>query len=69
MIDGQNQVNIQTNDDYANLYSIPVLHGMGLDFQHQSFQTIRNFTSNEFNEFLKVFLDLNKKWTRVEVGP
>src|SRR5690606_21199682 len=55
MIDGQNLLNIQTNDDYANFYSIPVLHGLGLEFQHESFEKIRNFTSEEFNQFLKKF--------------
>jgi zinc protease len=67
MIDGQNQVNIQTNDDYANLYSIPLLHSMGLDFQHESFAKIRNFNLKDFNNFLKSFL--SRDWNIVEVGP
>lgn len=67
MIDGQNLLNIQTNDDYANFYSIPVLHGMGLEFQHESFETIRNFKHTEFNAFLNKFLDFN--WNIIEVGP
>jgi len=67
MIDGQNQLNIQTNDDYANFYSIPVLHGLGLDYQHKSFETIRNFDHKDFNAFLGKFLDT--KWNTIEVGP
>lgn len=67
MIDGQNLLNVQTIDDYANFYSIPVLHGMGLDYQHISFEKIRSFDYKEFNQFLKRFLNAN--WNVIEVGP
>ncbi|MCT4642241.1 MAG: insulinase family protein [Bacteriovoracaceae bacterium] len=66
MIDGQNQMSVQTNDDYANFYSISVLHGIGLDYQHTSLEKIRNIKHEDFNKFLKKFL--NKKWSIIEAG-
>ncbi|MEX0798680.1 MAG: insulinase family protein [Bacteriovoracaceae bacterium] len=66
MIDGQNLLNIQTNDDYANFYSIPILHHLGLDYQHVSFEKIRNFKHEDFNRFLKRFLKTD--WNIIEVG-
>lgn len=67
MIDGQNLLNVQTIDDYANFYSIPVLHDLGLDFQHLSFQKIRNFKHKDFNKFIADFF--NCDWNIIEVGP
>lgn len=66
MINGQNLINIQTNDDYANFYSIPILHGLGLDFQHKTFDEIENLNVDDFNNFLKKFL--KAKWNTVKVG-
>lgn len=66
MIDGQNQMSIQTNDDYANFYSIPVLHGLGLDYQHKSFLKIRDMKHEDFNDFISKFL--KTKWSIVEAG-
>ncbi|MCO4756031.1 MAG: insulinase family protein [Bacteriovoracaceae bacterium] len=66
MIDGQNLLNIQTNDDYANFYAIPVLHHLGLDYQHISFEKIRNFNHDDFNRFLKRFLTTD--WNIIQVG-
>lgn len=66
MIDGQNLLNIQTNDDYANFYSIPLLHKLGLDYQHISFEKIRNFSHQEFNRFLTRFLKTD--WNVIQVG-
>jgi zinc protease len=67
MMDGQNLLNVQTIDDYANFYSIPVLHDLGLDFQHHSFQQIRDFNHKDFNKFLAEYLDT--EWNQIEVGP
>ena len=66
MIKGQNQLSIQTNDDYANFYSIPLLHDLGIDYQHKSFTMMDNFKHEDVNKFLKSFLD--KDWITVEVG-
>ncbi len=66
MIDGQNQLAIQTNEDYAQYYSIPVLHGLGLDFHHEQNQIIRNASYEDFQAFLKKFF--NSKWNIVQAG-
>ena len=67
MIDGQNLLGIQTNEDYAQFYSIPVLHNLGLDFAHKNNDTIRSADYEEFQAFLKKFF--NKKWNIIKAGP
>ena len=66
MMDGQNLLGIQTNEDYAQFYSIPVLHNLGLDFPHNNNNHIRNADYQEFQQFLKTFF--NKKWNIVKAG-
>ncbi len=66
MIDGQNLLAIQTNEDYAQYYSIPVLHNLGLDFHHEQHQIIRNASYEDFQAFLKKFF--NSKWNIVQAG-
>ena len=66
VIEGQNLLNIQTNDDFANFYSIPMLHQLGIDYQHISFEKMRNFTHDQFNSFLAKFL--NGQFLEVTVG-
>lgn len=67
MLDGQNQLAVQTNEDFANFYSIPTLHGLGLDFQHESYSSIRDSSYEDFNKFLSVFFDTD--WNIITVGP
>jgi zinc protease len=67
MIEGSNLLNIQTNDDYANFYSIPLLHGLGIDYQHKTYQKINDSKVEEFNKFLLKFL--KDDWNIVKVGP
>jgi len=66
MIDGQNLLAIQTNDDYAQLYSIPVLHQLSLDFNHLNHQFIRQADYQEFQKFLKKFFQ--QKWSIIQAG-
>ena len=66
MMDGQNLLGIQTNEDYAQFYSIPLLHGLGLDFQHKNSEFIRTANYDEFQAFLKKFF--SKKWNIIEAG-
>ena len=66
MMDGQNLLGIQTNEDYAQLYSIPVLHNLGLDFSHINSDLIRNAKYEEFQSFLKSFF--NQKWNVIKAG-
>ena len=66
MIQGQNLVNVQTNEDYANFYSIAVLHNLGIDYQHESYKKIENMNFEKFNLFLSKFL--KDDWNIVTVG-
>ena len=66
MIQGQNLINIQTNEDYANFYSIAALHNLGFDYQHDSFKLIDEIKYEDFNKFLSKFLV--DDWNLVEVG-
>jgi zinc protease len=66
MIDGQNLLGIQTNEDYAQFYSIPVLHGLGLDFPHKNNDAIRSADYDDFQKFLKKFF--KKNWNIVKAG-
>jgi zinc protease len=66
MIDGQNLLGIQTNEDYAQLYSIPVLHGLGLDFTHVNNELIRKASYQDFQAFLRKFF--RQKWNVIEAG-
>jgi zinc protease len=66
VIEGQSLINIQTNDDYANVYSVPVLQGLGLDFSKLKQLEARKLKLNEFNKFLKDFL--NVEFNQITVG-
>ncbi|MBL6988736.1 MAG: insulinase family protein [Bacteriovoracaceae bacterium] len=56
MIDGQNLLNIQTNDDYANIYSVPVLHGQNIDFFYDRNEAIKKLTYDSFQKNIKKIL-------------
>lgn len=66
MIEGQSLLNIQTNDDYANIYSIPVLQDLGVDYYHRSNKEIHNLKFEEFQKTLKKIF--SQKWNTVIVG-
>lgn len=66
MLDGQSLLGIQTNEDYAQFYSIPVLHGLGLDFPHKNNRAVREAKYEDFQAFLKKYF--NRKWNIVEAG-
>lgn len=55
MLRGQKQIAIQTHNDYASLYSVPVLHGLGADFSYRQLEKIEGIELEEFNSFLKKF--------------
>lgn len=66
MIEGQNQVNIQTNEDYAGIYSVPSLQGQGLDYFYKTNQQISNMKYEDFlSGVRKIF---KSKWSTVLVG-
>jgi zinc protease len=60
MIEGQRSLALQTNEDYINLYAIPALHGLGLDFEYKRSQALSKMSVDSFNRFLKKFLKQNK---------
>tara|TARA_R110000868_G_scaffold388750_1_gene657814 strand:+ start:2390 stop:4960 length:2571 start_codon:yes stop_codon:yes gene_type:complete len=66
MIQGQAQINVQTNEDWAGVYSVPVLQGRDLDWYHKNLATIGDITFEDFNKKLKKVL--SKKWSTVVVG-
>lgn len=67
MLDGQQQLSVQTNEDYAQFYSVPALHGLGLEFQHEANQKVSTTSYEEFQTFLKGFM--KGPWNTVIVGP
>ncbi|MBD66753.1 MAG: hypothetical protein CME62_16215 [Halobacteriovoraceae bacterium] len=67
MMIGQNQINIQTNEDYTQFYGIPLLQNLGLDYQHETLEKIKAITQDDFNKFVKKYLV--EDWNIVEVGP
>lgn len=66
MMDGQNLLGIQTNEDYAQFYSIPLLHNLGLDFAHNNNDFIRSAKYEDFQAFLKKFF--SSKWNIIKAG-
>ncbi len=66
MIEGQNQISIQTNDDYASVYSVPALQGYGLDYYHKSNESIKNLGYTTFQKRLAKIL--SSKWNSIIVG-
>jgi len=66
MVEGQNQLALQTNDDYANIYSVPVLQHQGLDQFHLNTKKIREYDYETFQKQVKRLL--SAKFSTVLVG-
>lgn len=66
MIQGQAQINVQTNEDWAGVYSVPVLQGRELDWYHKNLATTADLSHANFNLMMKKLF--SKKWTTVVVG-
>ncbi len=66
MIEGQSLINVQTNEDYANIYSVPTLQGQGLDYYHKNNQEVINLKYEDFQKNLKKIL--GRKFNTVIVG-
>jgi len=66
MIEGQSLINVQTNDDYANIYSVPTLQGQGLDYYHKNNDAVINLKYEDFQKNVKKIL--NRKFNTVIVG-
>ena len=66
MLQGQAALNLQTNEDYANFYSIPVLHKLGLDFNHIQEQAIKELSLSHCNQMLRKIFE--QQTSQVVVG-
>ena len=66
MIRGQNLINVQTNEDYASIYSVAVLQGEGLDYWHDKNKEIEELKYADFQKQIKSIL--SRKWNTVIVG-
>lgn len=66
MIEGQNQINLQVNEDYANVYSVPTLQGQGMDYFHKANREIKDLSYDDFQKRIKNAL--SKNWITVTVG-
>jgi zinc protease len=66
MIKGQNLINVQTNEDFASIYSVPTLQAQGLDYYYKGNLEIENLTHNDFQKNIKKIL--SQKWNTIVVG-
>ncbi len=66
MIKGQNLINIQTNEDFASIYSVPVLQAQGLDYYYKGNKEIEDLNYEDFQKNIKKVL--SKKWNTIVVG-
>ena len=66
IIEGKELLNLQTNEDHANLYSITTLHGYGLDFHHNEVDAIKNLIYRDFQQQLTKIL--SRRWHDIRIG-
>lgn len=66
MIKGQNLINVQTNEDFASIYSVPLLQEQGLDYYYKSNIEIENLSYDIFQKNIKKIL--SQKWNTIVVG-
>lgn len=66
MIKGQNLINVQTNEDFASIYSVPVLQGQGLDYYYKGNKEIEDLKYEAFQNNIKKIL--SQKWNTIIVG-
>jgi zinc protease len=66
MIQGQNQINVQTNEDFASIYSVPLLQGEGIEYYHEKNKEIIDLKHEEFQKNIKKIL--SAKWNTIIVG-
>ncbi len=56
MIKGQNEMSLQTNEDYATTYSVPLLQSLGVDHFYNSAVQIEKMTYPQFQKEIKKIL-------------
>lgn len=67
MLIGNKELQLQANEDFANYYSIPTLHGCGPGFEEELSKEVQAVKEKEMTRFLKKFL--NQKPLIVTAGP
>lgn len=66
MIKGQNLLNVQTNEDFASIYAVPVLQGQSLDYYYNNNKEIEELRYEDFQKNIKKVL--SAKWNTIVVG-
>ncbi len=66
MMKGQNLIRIQTNDDFASIYSVPVLQAQGLDYYYLGNKEVEDLKYEDFQKNIKKHL--TQKWNTIIVG-
>jgi zinc protease len=66
MIKGQNLLNIQTNEDFASIYAVPVLQGQSIDYYYNNNKEIEDLRYDDFQKNIKKVL--SAKWNTIVVG-
>jgi len=59
-ISGSQKLQLQTNSDFINFYTINSLHDLGIDFFHKQLKEISNLKYEEFQKNIKRILKSNK---------
>ena len=63
---GQSMLSLQTNEDFLNTYSVPELHGLGLDYHYETIEQINSIKYTQFNHELKEIF--SNKFNKIIVG-
>lgn len=66
MLEGRELLSLQTNDDYANSLSVPILHGLGIDYYFNTNTKIHELSYEDFQAGIKKIL--KRKWNTITVG-
>ncbi len=56
MLVGYQDLQLQSNEDFANYYSIPTLHGHGPGFENEMLKNVQKVKEADMKRFLKSFL-------------
>ena len=66
MIQGQSLLAVQTNEDYANIYSTTTLHGHSLDHYHLENEAIQKLSHRDFQAHIKTIFE--RPWSTILLG-
>ncbi len=66
MIQGQSLLAVQTNEDYANIYSATTLHGHPLDYYHLENKAVQDLSHRDFQTHIKTIFE--RPWSTILLG-